>query len=148
MKPSRALPPFDAQAVDLGEAVVLSRLAVNVMFVETDPGAEAQQWHRDQFPFMRIRGHGGSQSADIHTGVALYGPYGDGNPPAGIEYQAGIFSTPTAPSSQTYVPNASEDGHAVMHTGDVVHRGTASSQKRVAMYVGFTPVGINITHDA
>jgi hypothetical protein len=128
--------------------MALSRLEVNLMFVRAEPDAIAQDWHRDQHPFLRLQGHAGSQSADVHAGVSIYGEYGNGDPPAGIEYQTGVFSPPTGPTSQTYIPDASGDGSAVMHTGDVVHSGTASREARVAMYVGFTPIGVYFSHTA
>ena len=129
--------------------MALARLSINLMFVRCKAGARDQWWHRDQYPFLQLDGHAGSLSADLHTGFAILGEYGNGDPPAGIEYQPGIFTRAGPPMGEaTYIPNASANGAAVMHTGDVVHRGTASAEERVAMYIGFTPVGINLTHQA
>lgn len=128
--------------------VRLSRLNVNLMLVHTRAHAAAQRWHCDQFPFLRVPATSTSLSADVHAGIRLSGPYGSGDPPAGIEYQPGSFGLATDPLSPTYVPDASSEGAALLHTGDVVHRGTATEKERLALYIGFTPRGVNLTHAA
>ena len=123
----------------------LRRLACNVMFVRTSKGAVAQDWHRDQAPFLKRRPNDGSLSADVHFGIRISGTF---NEDGGIEYQPGNFGVDPSKDYELYTPDASQDDVLVAHMGDVLHHGTASAQARMALYIGFTPCGIYVEHGA
>lgn len=123
----------------------LRRLACNVMFVRTSKGAVAQDWHRDQAPFLKRRPNDGSLSADVHFGIRISGTF---NEDGGIEYQPGNFGVDPSKDYELYTPDASQDDVLVAHMGDVLHHGTASAQARMALYIGFTPCGIYMEHGA